>query len=45
MRKRIENLVMERQRRIAERSAMAASRKASLDKGSSRAPSVRERAT
>ncbi|KAL1210778.1 COP1-interacting protein 7 [Cardamine amara subsp. amara] len=45
MRKRIENLVMERQRRIAERSAMATSRKASLDKGSSRASSGRERAT
>ncbi|KAG7650159.1 hypothetical protein AtNW77_Chr1g0060521 [Arabidopsis thaliana] len=45
MRKRIENLVMERQKRIAERSAMTASRKVSLDKGSSRAPLVRERAT
>ncbi|KFK26324.1 hypothetical protein AALP_AA8G232800 [Arabis alpina] len=42
MRKRIENLVMERQRRIAERSAATSTRKAS----SNRAPSVRrERAT
>ncbi|XP_010473310.1 PREDICTED: uncharacterized protein LOC104752776 isoform X2 [Camelina sativa] len=40
MRMRIENLVMERQKRIAERSAMTASRK-----GSIRAPSPRERAT
>ncbi|KAJ4887347.1 hypothetical protein Rs2_27095 [Raphanus sativus] len=40
MRKRIENLVLERQRRIAERSAATASRKAS-----NRAPSVRERTT
>lgn len=40
MRKRIENLVMERQKRIAERSAMTVSRK-----GSIRAPSVREKAT
>ncbi|VVA93899.1 unnamed protein product [Arabis nemorensis] len=40
MRKRIENLVMERQRRIAERSAATATRKAS-----NRTPSVRERAT
>ncbi|KAF8114190.1 hypothetical protein N665_0040s0045 [Sinapis alba] len=40
MRKRIENLVLERQRRIAERSAATASRKAS-----NRSPSVRERTT
>ncbi|CAH8390266.1 unnamed protein product [Eruca vesicaria subsp. sativa] len=40
MRKRIENLVLERQRRIAERSAATASRKAS-----NRASSVREKAT
>uniref|UniRef100_A0A1J3IVX0 COP1-interacting protein 7 n=1 Tax=Noccaea caerulescens TaxID=107243 RepID=A0A1J3IVX0_NOCCA len=39
MRKRIESLVLERQRRIAERSAATASRKAS-----NRAPSVREKA-
>ncbi|CAH8387341.1 unnamed protein product [Eruca vesicaria subsp. sativa] len=40
MRKRIENLVLERQRRIAERSAATASRKTS-----NRSPSVRERTT
>ncbi|KAJ0254623.1 Disease resistance protein [Hirschfeldia incana] len=40
MRKRIENLVLERQRRIAERSAATASRKAT-----NRTPPVRERTT